>query len=622
MNIKMKHLSLIFSQIISVCFSIIIIIILQLSIKNLQKEEMYLEKLEMTIDNELQEISSIYLPGVPFKAQFEIYKDSSEEKQNALLDLSKITSLRKLSEVIRNSLISIEKLNGLQKKFSEALYSSSDKYIETVEKLRNSTNDFALADLNFTDRQEEKIYNTYYYYLDSFKGSTTSIIELLHYSQNITNTQYDIINREIEHLTQVSYIISGALMILSFLLSFILSFKISLSIEKPIKHIENNIAHMATGDLTRDFKESAKDEIGKLGGHMNIFQTGLRNTIEKMKSLSRQSSHVKENLIRTTSETSASAEQISMNLKSINSQITDLDHNISSSSNEANHINTLVDDLNNSILEQMSMVEESTASITQIIASVSSVSQLTDKNKLAVDALVEASEVGGQNMKETSQFVDEIRSSVNAIDEMVDIIQKISSQTNLLAMNAAIEAAHAGENGKGFSVVADEIRKLAEASALNSKEITKNLKGIVNSIERTVVSGDKSNSSIGIISRNIQEISMALSIIASSTSELELGGNQILEAMTSLGSISYSIQEKSEIINEKSTSVGKNMNHVSNISGNVANAVDEINTGFKEVINAVFGLKDLSDKVGLVSNEIDVEVNRFTTERKEIPVVT
>jgi methyl-accepting chemotaxis protein len=622
MNIKMKHLSLIFSQTASVCFSIIIIITLQLNIKNLQKEEMYLETLEMTIEKELLDISSIYLPGVQFKAQLEIYKNASRNKQNALTNLSKIQSLRKLSEIIRNSLISIEKLNGLQQKFAEEFYSSSEKYIETVNELRGSTNDFSLIDLDFSERQEERLFNTYSYYLNSFKGSTTSIIELLNYSQNITGTQYDIINNEIVHLTQISYFISGALILLSFLISFILSLKISRSIEKPIKHIETNIAHMAVGDLTKDFEELTKDEIGKLGGHMNVFQNGLRNTIEQMKSLSRQSSHVKNDLISTTSETSVSAEQISKNLKSINRQFSDLDDKISSSSNEANHINSLVYDLNNSILEQMSMVEESTASITEIMASVGRVSQLTEKNKLAVDELVQASEVGGQNMKETSQFVDEISSSVNAIYEMVDIIQKISSQTNLLAMNAAIEAAHAGEHGKGFSVVADEIRKLAEASAVNSKQITGKLKGIVKSIERTVTSGEKSSHSIMIISRNIQEITRALTIIVSSTSELKQGGNQILEAMSSLGSISYSIQEKSEIINERSTSVEKNMSHVSNISGNVANAVDEINRGFKELTNALFGLKDLSDQVGLFSNEIDVEVNRFTTLSREALVVT
>jgi methyl-accepting chemotaxis protein len=622
MNIKMKHLSLIFSQTASVCLSIIIIITLQLNIKNLQKEEMYLETLEMTIEKELLDISSIYLPGVQFKAQLEIYKNASRNKQNALTNLSKIQSLRKLSEIIRNSLISIEKLNGLQQKFAEEFYSSSEKYIETVNELRGSTNDFSLIDLDFSERQEERLFNTYSYYLNSFKGSTTSIIELLNYSQNITGTQYDIINNEIVHLTQISYFISGALILLSFLISFILSLKISRSIEKPIKHIETNIAHMAVGDLTKDFEELTKDEIGKLGGHMNVFQNGLRNTIEQMKSLSRQSSHVKNDLISTTSETSVSAEQISKNLKSINRQFSDLDDKISSSSNEANHINSLVYDLNNSILEQMSMVEESTASITEIMASVGRVSQLTEKNKLAVDELVQASEVGGQNMKETSQFVDEISSSVNAIYEMVDIIQKISSQTNLLAMNAAIEAAHAGEHGKGFSVVADEIRKLAEASAVNSKQITGKLKGIVKSIERTVTSGEKSSHSIMIISRNIQEITRALTIIVSSTSELKQGGNQILEAMSSLGSISYSIQEKSEIINERSTSVEKNMSHVSNISGNVANAVDEINRGFKELTNALFGLKDLSDQVGLFSNEIDVEVNRFTTLSREALVVT
>jgi len=614
MKIKSKLLLLISALITAVLLSIGLFAGLQWNISKLEKEQSYLKNLDEAIHNELFELSSFSHEGMQFKSQLENYREALAAKQEAMKKLKGITSLRKLGDVINKSLTAIENLAILQETHLVKLDIEAENLIVIAEKALRSVGDFTFDDINSILARNSE-------FLPEFKLNTAEVKKILGVmlgnlkaSNDVLNDQYEVIANEIENQTRISYLITSGLIVIFLLGSVFLALKISGKIVVSIKSIEGNISIMARGDLTREFNELTKDEIGALSRFMNTFQSELRQTMKVMKELSGKGTQMKGDLIATSTETSTAAEEIAATLESINKQMTDLDENISFSSKDVVGISDLVKDLNNNIFEQMSMVEESTASVTQMIASISSVSQLTDKNDKIINELIETIENGGGNVRETSKIIEEINSSVNEIYSMVDVIQKISSQTNLLAMNAAIEAAHAGENGKGFAVVADEIRKLAEASAVNSKDITKNLKEIIGKIDRASQAGQESDNSFSLINSNVGRFREAISTISSSTTELDIGGRQILEAMTTLSSLSSSIQEKSKTINSNSSAVDTNMNNVIVISNNVVNAISEINTGFNEVTGAVLGLKDISDRVGMVSDKIDSEVNRFVTE--------
>jgi methyl-accepting chemotaxis protein len=259
------------------------------------------------------------------------------------------------------------------------------------------------------------------------------------------------------------------------------------------------------------------------------------------------------------------------------------------------------------------MVEESSASITQMIASVDGVARITEQRRQAADGLVATVSSGGDKMRGAFDVVKRINESVGSIKDITGIIAGISSKTNLLAMNAAIEAAHAGDAGKGFSVVADEIRSLAEASAVNSKEISAILKQIVALIGEATRAGSETDEAFGAIDREVRDLRASLGEISSSMGELRTGGKQILEAMTALSDASIDAHEASAAIDGNSASIRDAMGDLKRISDEVDSGMAEIAAGIREISTATTSVLQNADKLGSVGRALNEELSRFKT---------
>jgi methyl-accepting chemotaxis protein len=619
MKIKNKLLFLILSLLVSMVLTIALFIGFQQLINVIQSEKAELLHLKDKVLNEQKELSNFLYDDIIISSQMDEFKGAIAEKEEVIENVKKMKLLPSMDEKVESAIRRIVLLDEIQVEAQEKLRKDIEELLKVADEVFavkvvgiSSSFTFKMAETDTFNQLDG--YNNLNDIIYKTRAQFTALNSALEKSQITIEEQYAIIDEQILYYTNLGYLISAGFAFIVIILSILISFIIAGKISGSINNLETSLSIMASGDLTNSIKAISKDEIGQLSRDMSDFQSGLNHSLNKIKEISHVNSEVKEELISTAAETSSAAVEISANINSISTQMSTHDENISLSNKEALDIATFSSELSMHIGEQSVMVEQSTASITEMIASIANVSKLTEKNQEVISQLVETVNEGDLRLTETTNIIEDINASVNDINNMAGIIQSISAQTNLLAMNAAIEAAHAGDQGKGFAVVADEIRKLAGASANNTKEISKTLKNIIGRIENASQSGLSTREAFSNINNNIKGVSEALLTVSSSTDELNVGGTQILEAMSSLGNISTVVKKKSDIVKTSSGSVNEIMGSVSQISSLVTNAITEVNVGFKEVTEAMAGLKRMSDRIGEVSQQLITEVNHFKTD--------
>ncbi|MGO8695410.1 MAG: methyl-accepting chemotaxis protein [Rectinemataceae bacterium] len=209
--------------------------------------------------------------------------------------------------------------------------------------------------------------------------------------------------------------------------------------------------------------------------------------------------------------------------------------------------------------------------------------------------------------------IGEIPQNIGTIREMAAVIQNIASQTNLLAMNAAIEAAHAGEAGRGFAVVADEIRKLSEASTASSRDIAQSIQVIVAKIDEATAANAGTNRTFAAIEERIRQASKAMTEIYTSIGEIRTGSQQILTAMTDLQDRSLGVKSGSKAMDEAAAEIESMMADVGRISSEVAANIGEITKGIGDIGASIKTVGALAEDVGSGSARLDEDVSRFRT---------
>nr|WP_256254690.1 methyl-accepting chemotaxis protein [Treponema phagedenis] len=213
-----------------------------------------------------------------------------------------------------------------------------------------------------------------------------------------------------------------------------------------------------------------------------------------------------------------------------------------------------------------------------------------------IDELNTVADAGQVSVREAYNFVQQITEESAGLLEAITVIQNIASQTNLLAMNAAIEAAHAGESGKGFAVVADEIRKLAEESGGQGKSITAVLKGLQQKIDALSVSASAVEKHFAQIMQVLKIVSDRSNEVMHALNEQSAGSTQILSAIKEITQITHSVKMSSGEMLQGNTEVTSEMHRLADGATIVEGNMKKINEGAGQISNVVKDIMILSEE--------------------------
>lgn len=612
MSIKGKLLLLIGLILLSFIVSIGFYFLILTPITIIEEEQQYLYDLQKEFH--IEQIALSRLLHLSYDEQLKVFNESKNHVDNKFIQIQKIKLLKRFSGRIEESLDKIGniqlKIAGNIKEFDNitgAILHHIDEiyghamFVE-IKSLFTATSTMEIANVSSLFGDLKRLYD----YIDFIDTDIDNAIKTI-------DTQMEIIESEIKMIVLIGRIITAVIIFIVLLTAFVISLIIANNIVKSFDRIACNIDVIKSGDLTSSFIVDKMDDFGKLCSNMNLFLNSLHGAISSIKNFARESVIIKQKLVTSIGNTSQNTEKISVTAETIRSGINNLDNHVKVSSTEINEISRKITDLHHKIEDQMAMVEESTSSITEMAASINNVSIISEIRKKAIDKLVATAEAGQEKLDNTINVINEINENVDSISGMAKIIQNISAQTNLLAMNASIEAAHAGDKGHGFAVVANEIRKLAEASSHNSKDITGKLKNIIAIIKEATVFSDETKNAFGDINNEIFGVSESLSEIFSSMNELQKGSEQILVAMNSLQDVSLNVKDDATVMTKSGQSVSHSMNELNMISSNFLDSTTEILSNIGNIVTSVDDVTKITEKIDNITETLDLEVNKFKT---------
>lgn len=402
------------------------------------------------------------------------------------------------------------------------------------------------------------------------------------------------------------------LIIILFILGISVFFSTSF-LTKKITILSNSFKSISSGeaDLTKKLHFKSKDEIGDIGDNFNIFLEKLSLIVSNIRDSQNKLIEIASELSSSAEEASAATNQMSSNMMSLE-QIT-LNQVSGATESDATvlEISKNIQKLKEKMNKQKQSIIDSTSNIEEIVANIASVSKMIKNVNNNFMELAQVADVSKTQLNKTLEKVDEILTLSKKLNDANTTIQDIASRTSILSINAGISAAHAGDYGRGFKVIAEEVRRLAEDATSQSKIVRDNISTIQNDIKEVEVLSSKVKESFDATLVLVSKTTQMENEANSAMDEQAIASNDVLNKLKVINHITEEVNDSFNEVVEGSSMISKEMNELIELSSILENSVKETSLGIKEINSAISLVSDSAQKNKIEADNITENIGKF-----------